>query len=1096
MRLLYTDLPRQVALYSETHTLVFREARSKSKAPTVAVQIVPNADIQDQGFRPLLSREVFGCLGTMLVGGDIFVAIVTGAVTNVASPLDYETVDKIYLVDFILLRLAEWDFVALDSNGYPLGEAGAEDYELRTAHPCHELRKLLSNGLFYYSNDFDLTLLLQNRGVRQSKTPQTFVGEYRAEYMWNLFMMEELFRYRTNLDVAEQTLLNKNKFLTTVIRGFAKSTHLDNGSLTIISKQSWKRAGTRFNARGIDDNGNVANFVETEFIFDSTATSSVFAFTQIRGSVPTFWEQDTTLINPKITLTRSVEAVQPIFNKHFDEICQKYGVCHIVNLLSKTKPAEVQVLRQYKQLYQASSLQEEMAFTDFDFHHETKQSGFAGATKILPYLHDSLEQFGWFSYDVEAGEAITRQDGVFRVNCLDCLDRTNLVQQVISRQVLEHILSSYLDGAHSNLVLAHHNTLWADNGDAISQIYTGTNALKSSFSRSGKMNIAGALSDVTKSVSRMYQNTFVDSKKQSVMDLLLGYDARNEPVHIYDPIGEFVNEKLKELEASFTSYSTVLMFVGTFNVNATAPGEFDLSAWLFPPENDALPEIYALGIQELIELNAGSILTADNSKPTAWARLLENQLNARLADQYLLLRTEAIASMCIYLFVKKSQLKHVTQVAGTSKKTGLGGIAANKGACSVRFNFGLTTFALVTAHLAAGVNATVERFNDYKTIELGLTFTRNYKLADHDHVVWFGDLNYRLLLPNDRCRYLIENGAFDELFKTDQLQDELDERNGAFRGYREGKITFYPTYKYDKGTSNYDTSEKQRVPSWTDRVLYKSKNPREFKQLNYNSPMDIFVSDHKPVYLTFKSRVKFVDDAHKQALAAKLYLSYKQENGLGDLLEIAEKPKDFTIDTLSEMNLLDDDLDTSPAPAPRLPSRPATQASLPKRIPPPPLSRRAFTSDLQAQRTTPRKLPPAPEYDAKGNMKTVTSPVPQPYKPPIGFSSTPLIPSRSGSSSPVKPPKPAPRLTASTPGLRPEVTTPATPATSASVGSSPTPAPKPLKPLVPAKPSALKVERDEPEVAPSAPSSASSSAPTPPPPRAQKMSEWKPLVPQ
>ena len=50
-----------------------------------------------------------------------------------------------------------------------------------------------------------------------------------------------------------------------------------------------------------------------------------------------------------------------------------------------------------------------------------------------------------------------------------------------------------------------------DNGDAISQIY-GTNALKSSFSRSGKMNFAGALSDVTKSVSRMYQNTFVDGK--------------------------------------------------------------------------------------------------------------------------------------------------------------------------------------------------------------------------------------------------------------------------------------------------------------------------------------------------------------------------------------------------------------------------------------------------------------------------------------------------------------------------------------------------------------------------------------------------------
>ena len=140
---------------------------------------------------------------------------------------------------------------------------------------------------------------------------------------------------------------------------------------------------------------------------------------------------------------------------------------------------------------------------------------FCWATKILPYLQDSLNLFGWFTYDMNRQEVITRQDGIFRVNCLDCLDRTNLIEQVICRSVLENILTN--QGIYNNRMafegmIQKHNTLWADNGDAISQIYTGTNALKSSFSRSGKMNFAGALSDVTKSVSRMYQNTFVDGK--------------------------------------------------------------------------------------------------------------------------------------------------------------------------------------------------------------------------------------------------------------------------------------------------------------------------------------------------------------------------------------------------------------------------------------------------------------------------------------------------------------------------------------------------------------------------------------------------------
>lgn len=39
--------------------------------------------------------------------------------------------------------------------------------------------------------------------------------------------------------------------------------------------------------------------------------------------------------------------------------------------------------------------------------------------------------------------------------------------------------------------------------------------------------------------------------------------------------------------------------------------------------------------------------------------------------------------------------------------------------------------------------------------------------------------------------------------------------NLVFPGYEEGAITFKPTYKYDNGTDVYDSSEKQRVPSWT-----------------------------------------------------------------------------------------------------------------------------------------------------------------------------------------------------------------------------------------------------------------------------------------
>jgi hypothetical protein len=59
-----------------------------------------------------------------------------------------------------------------------------------------------------------------------------------------------------------------------------------------------------------------------------------------------------------------------------------------------------------------------------------------------------------------------------------------------------------------------------------------------------------------------------------------------------------------------------------------------------------------------------------------------------------------------------------------------------------------------------------------------------------------------------------------------------------------------PTYKFDKGTMEYDTGSKKRVPAWTDRILFNSKN--ELVQLiEYQSVPSVSFSDHKPVFAVF-----------------------------------------------------------------------------------------------------------------------------------------------------------------------------------------------------------------------------------------------------
>ncbi|CAK9442306.1 uncharacterized protein LODBEIA_P60490 [Lodderomyces beijingensis] len=1158
MKLLYKEQPRTLVVSSKTFSLTFRtnEKQTQLAKPTVNLDLVPNESIaRDDRFKPLLKRDVSGCLGLIYVENQIFLAVITRATKNVASPIFGESVDKIDLVDFVSLNNNEWDFIELDGQGYPLvgPEEMQEDRLDRVQqHPCFEFKKLLSNGSFYYSNDFDLTSALQSRGAEEKVNT---LSHYQPQYMWNSFLIDDMIRFRSNLDKHNQLILDDNKFLTTVIRGFAKTVYTRDGedSFTIISKQSWKRAGTRYNTRGIDDNGNVANFVESEFIYNNPSHSSIYTYTQIRGSVPTFWEQDSSLMNPKITLTRSLEATQPVFNKHFAEIGEHYGVCHIIDLLSKTKSSEVQVSKRYRQLYEHCDRREEIEYTDFDFHSETKVGGFSAATKILRSIQESLYQFGFFTFDMNSGQVVTRQDGVFRINCLDCLDRTNLIEQVISRTVLDIILKgqyagSARDAAHIEYLKQLHNSLWADNGDAISQIYTGTNALKSSFSRSGKMNLAGALSDVSKSVSRMYQNTFVDGKKQSTIDLLLGVAGPSRKVKIYDPASEYVTAELKKQRHVFSTSDKIKIFTGSYNVNALEPNtnRLDLTSWLFPPENDSMSDIVAIGLLEMIELNAGSILSGDASKPAKWAALLNEQLNSQ-REQYVLLRTESMTSMSLFLFVKRSKVHHVTSVSGSYKKTGLGGIAANKGACAVRFDYGATSFAFVTSHLAAGASAVMERFNDYSTILSGLVFTRNYSIKDHDHVIWFGDLNYRLQLPNYQCRDFIQSGAFDELMQYDQLTEERHKR-GAFQEFTEGVIKFYPTYKFDKGTSDYDTSEKQRVPSWTDRILYLSDKSlkNDLQQLNYNSVMDMFMSDHKPVYATFEAKVEFIDREKKSEIARGFYEAYRKEHrNVSDLVSLrsisptpststsSKSESSFAVDALNDLNLLDD-FDSN---APDLPSRPNPNSTAPNRVPPPPASRKTTSTELKLKqprtlppppksyitpnnnnhnnkytdndengdstKTPPRRLPPpfnstsTPEFSSPKPPppRKVMTASPAPMRVPIGFLASPLIPtSRSNSNTPT-----ANQSTVSSPA---QTAAPApAPAASATV-------PPPIRkagsydssrPMIPSKPASLSSSKVPKENDEDLTPVSSKEPPAPPAPRnnnMRNMSDWKPLVPK
>ena len=65
-----------------------------------------------------------------------------------------------------------------------------------------------------------------------------------------------------------------------------------NGKLfrwTVLSRRSTKMAGTRFNRRGTDPAGNVANFVETEQLVEHDDV--ITSFIQTRGKDLKTWQR-------------------------------------------------------------------------------------------------------------------------------------------------------------------------------------------------------------------------------------------------------------------------------------------------------------------------------------------------------------------------------------------------------------------------------------------------------------------------------------------------------------------------------------------------------------------------------------------------------------------------------------------------------------------------------------------------------------------------------------------------------------------------------------------------------------------------------------
>ncbi|XP_067867248.1 type II inositol 1,4,5-trisphosphate 5-phosphatase isoform X3 [Heterodontus francisci] len=325
-----------------------------------------------------------------------------------------------------------------------------------------------------------------------------------------------------------------------------------------------------------------------------------------------------------------------------------------------------------------------------------------------------------------------------------------------------------------------------------------------------------------------------------------------------------IKSELLKQEEKYTYIRNYRIFAGTYNVNGKSPKE-DLKPWL--SYDDEPPDIYCIGFQE-IDLSKEAFLFNDTPKEEEWFLAVTGSLHP-LAS-YAKIKLIRLVGMMLILYVRKEHAEYVTEVEVETVGTGIMGRMGNKGGVSIRFQFHNTTLCVVNSHLAAHTEECDRRNQDYKDICSRMHFIQStlpltsLSIMKHDMIIWLGDLNYRICHPEvEVIKKLIAAKDYKHLIKYDQLTKQMEE-SGVFRGFKEGELNFQPTYKYDIGSDNWDTSEKCRVPAWCDRILWKGNN---LKELDYRSHMRLKISDHKPVSALFLAGIKVVN----QELCKKTY---------------------------------------------------------------------------------------------------------------------------------------------------------------------------------------------------------------------------------
>lgn len=519
----------------EDDTIVLSSLHAKSKQTLVfdmdtgKFRVEPKYDeFSIAASKTIRTRQFFGVLGYYVAPFARYLVILTER-KLVGKLNSKHSIFQVTNGEIITFKLTPFTTLAEDDHENAFMEA---------------MNTLLTSGLLYYSNDYDITNSLQ-RSTQHPNNNNVF-NNADTRFLFNHFLLKPFLTHHTELDLNSKF----HEFLVPVVCGAVNMITLDvddqEVQFSVIHRTSRHQAGIRSAKRGVNDEGHVANFVEMETIVISEGYIS--SFVQVSGSVPLKWREKCPQFGclrepPELELKDGLSASSvSAMKRHFQDLMDTYGnEITVIDMLGDSSVSEKMLSDFYSRALWDSKLdgvtyirsRGPLMKTQDDFK-EFRQD-----------LQSILIRNGYFiirndedeGFNVDKTLPLKLQNGVVRINDLDCVDETSLLEFFIAKEVMIHQLKdiklwpkSVRNPHFDNLALKQIGSLMALGADSISKQYTGLPTLYGNHMRSGMPLVDPRLLTspywrIYVIWGRIYLNS-IPIRRQNRWNLLLGENVK------------------------------------------------------------------------------------------------------------------------------------------------------------------------------------------------------------------------------------------------------------------------------------------------------------------------------------------------------------------------------------------------------------------------------------------------------------------------------------------------------------------------------------------------------------------------------------------